>query len=218
MSATHAMERYDASMAQMTAVGRDPDGTTRGVKSPVVLVLASGRGERFVASGGKGSKLQALLGGQPVLEHTLAAVRASGLPYHVEDAGHPGMGDSIAAGVRATADAGAWLVLPGDLPLVAPASLHAVVAALAAASLVLPNTGPPCRRCRVPRAPRRSCAQPGRCGWSCRIRGSSPTSTPSTTWRGPRRSCARAAESSPCPGPGGAGMTMPRPGSRRRGG
>jgi molybdenum cofactor cytidylyltransferase len=105
---------------------------------PVILVLASGRGERFVASGGQGSKLRALLAGKPVLEHTLAAVRASGLPFHVEDAGHPGMGDSIAAGVRATAHAGGWLVLPGDLPLVAPASLRAVAAALAQASLVLP--------------------------------------------------------------------------------
>ena len=106
--------------------------------SPVVLVLASGKGERFVASGGKGSKLQALLAGKPVLEHTLAAVRASGLPFHVEDAGHPGMGDSIAAGVRATIDAGGWLVLPGDLPLVAPASLRSVAQALAQASVVLP--------------------------------------------------------------------------------
>lgn len=105
---------------------------------PVVLVLASGRGERFVASGGQGSKLQAPLAGRPVLEHTLAAVRASGLPFHVEDAGHPGMGDSIAAGVRATADAGGWLVLPGDLPLVAPESLRAVAAELAHASIVLP--------------------------------------------------------------------------------
>ena len=107
-------------------------------RPPVVLVLASGRGERFVASGGRGSKLKALLAGKPVLQHTLAAVRASGLPFHVEDAGHPGMGDSIAAGVRATADAGGWLVLPGDLPLIAPASLRAVAAALADASLVLP--------------------------------------------------------------------------------
>jgi molybdenum cofactor cytidylyltransferase len=103
-----------------------------------VLVLASGRGERFLASGGQGSKLRALLAGKPVLEHTLAAVRASGLPYHVEDAGHPGMGDSIAAGVRATAGAGGWLVLPGDLPLLRAASLRAVAAALAQASIVLP--------------------------------------------------------------------------------
>jgi molybdenum cofactor cytidylyltransferase len=106
--------------------------------SPIVLVLASGRGERFVASGGRGSKLQALLAGQTVLAHTLAAVRASGLRWHVEDAGHPGMGDSIAAGVRATASADGWLVLPGDLPLIAPASLRAVADALQHASIVLP--------------------------------------------------------------------------------
>lgn len=106
--------------------------------SPIVLVLASGRGERFLASGGKGSKLQALLAGKPVIEHTLAAVRASGLPFHVEAAGHPGMGDSIAAGVRATAEAGGWLVLPADLPLVRPESLRAVAEALQRASVVLP--------------------------------------------------------------------------------
>jgi molybdenum cofactor cytidylyltransferase len=104
----------------------------------VVLVLASGRGERFTASGGQGSKLQALLAGRPVLDHTLAAVRASGLPFHLEDAGHPGMGESIAAAVRATPDAGGWLVLPGDLPLIHPDSLRAVAAALGAHDLVLP--------------------------------------------------------------------------------
>ena len=91
------------------------------MRQPVVLVLASGRGERFVASGGTGSKLQALLGGKTVLQHTLDAVRASGLPWHLEDAGHEGMGDSIAAAVRATRQADGWLVLPGDLPLVRPA-------------------------------------------------------------------------------------------------
>lgn len=107
-------------------------------KPPVVLVLASGRGERFAASGGRGSKLQAPLAGRPVLQHTLDAVRASGLPFHVEDAGHPGMGDSIACAVRATADAGGWLVLPGDLPLVRADSLRAVAEALAQASVVLP--------------------------------------------------------------------------------
>jgi molybdenum cofactor cytidylyltransferase len=104
----------------------------------VVLVLASGRGERFTASGGQGSKLQALLAGKPVLEHTLDAVRASGLPWHLEAAGHPGMGDSIAAAVLAMRDAPGWLVLPGDLPLVSPESLRAVAAALQQSSVVLP--------------------------------------------------------------------------------
>ena len=104
-----------------------------------VIVLASGRGERFVASGGQGSKLQALLAGKPVLEHTLDAVRASGLRWHVEDAGHAGMGDSIAAGVRATCDAAGWLILPGDLPLVRPESLRMVAAGLASHAVVLPT-------------------------------------------------------------------------------
>ncbi len=105
---------------------------------PTVVVLASGKGERFVASGGQGSKLCALLAGRPVLEHTLAAVQASGLPWHLEDAGHPGMGDSIAAAVRATPGAAGWLVLPGDLPLVRPESLRAVAEALRAHAVVLP--------------------------------------------------------------------------------
>ena len=103
-----------------------------------MLVLASGRGERFVASGGRGSKLEALLAGRPVLAHTLDAVRASGMDFHVESAGHPGMGDSIAAAVQARPEANGWLVLPGDLPLVSPHSLRAVAAALKTASIVVP--------------------------------------------------------------------------------
>jgi molybdenum cofactor cytidylyltransferase len=106
---------------------------------PVVVVLASGRGERFVASGGSGSKLRAMLRGKPVLERTLDAVRASGLAWHLEDRGHEGMGDSIAAGVRATENAGGWLILPGDLPLVSPDTLRAVAAALAHHTIALPH-------------------------------------------------------------------------------
>lgn len=100
--------------------------------APFVLVLASGRGERFAASGGSVHKLRAPLAGLPVLEHTLAAVRASGLPWHLENQGHPGMGDSIAAAVRATAQAPGWLVLPGDLPLVRPETLCMLAQALMA--------------------------------------------------------------------------------------
>ncbi|PJI97572.1 molybdenum cofactor cytidylyltransferase [Acidovorax sp. 69] len=105
---------------------------------PVVLVLASGRGERFAASGGAVHKLRAPLGSTTVLEHTLAAVRASGLPWHLEDVGHPGMGDSIAAAVRTTADAAGWLVLPGDLPLIQPATLRTIAAALADCAVAMP--------------------------------------------------------------------------------
>ena len=104
---------------------------------PTVLVLASGRGERFTASGGRVHKLQALLAGKPVLGHTLDAVLASGLPWHLEDAGHAGMGDSIAAAVRATPDAAGWLVLPGDLPLVCAETLRAVAAALTRHAVVI---------------------------------------------------------------------------------
>lgn len=106
--------------------------------APTVLVLASGRGERFRAAGGDTHKLHAALGPRTVLQHTLDAVRASGLPWHLEDAGHPGMGDTIAAAVRATADAPGWLVLPGDLPLVRADSLRAVAQALQQNGVVVP--------------------------------------------------------------------------------
>ncbi|MDP3135981.1 MAG: NTP transferase domain-containing protein [Burkholderiaceae bacterium] len=105
----------------------------------MVLVLASGRGERFRASGGSTHKLHALLGGRRVLDRTLDAVRASGLAWHLEDAGHPGMGDSIAAAVRATAHAPAWLVLPGDLPLIRASTLLQVAQALARHAVVVPR-------------------------------------------------------------------------------
>lgn len=95
---------------------------------PVVLVLAAGRGERFTASGATVHKLQALLAGKRVIDHVLDAVKASGLPYHVvtPDASRPGMGDSIAAGVQATLNATAWLILPADLPLISASTLRSI--------------------------------------------------------------------------------------------
>ena len=107
---------------------------------PTIIVLAAGRGERFTASGGSTHKLAALLAGKPVLQHVLDAVRASGLPHHVvqADASRPGMGDSIADGVRATPDATGWLVLPGDLPLVRSGTLRAVADALGQHAVVMP--------------------------------------------------------------------------------
>jgi molybdenum cofactor cytidylyltransferase len=105
---------------------------------PVVIVLAAGRGERFTASGASVHKLQALLAGKPVLEHVLGAVRASGLPFYVvePDASRPGMGDSIAAGVRANTDAAGWLILPADLPLVQSETLRTIALAPPAAVTV----------------------------------------------------------------------------------
>lgn len=108
------------------------------MQQPTVIILASGRGERFIASGGTTHKLQARLGELTVLQHTIAAARASGLAWHVEDAGHPGMGDSISAAVKATPEAKGWLILPGDLPLVQPATLRLVAIALQYYEAVLP--------------------------------------------------------------------------------
>jgi molybdenum cofactor cytidylyltransferase len=106
--------------------------------TPTVIVLASGRGERFRAAGGGTHKLQSLLDGKPVLQHTLDAVRASGLPWHLEEAPHPGMGDSIAAAVRATAHAEGWMILPADLPLVLPATLRLIAEAPDVQTVVRP--------------------------------------------------------------------------------
>jgi molybdenum cofactor cytidylyltransferase len=91
-----------------------------------------------LASGGATHKLKALLAGKPILQHVIDAVRASGLHFHVEDAGHPGMGDSIAAAVRATPDANGWLVLPGDLPLIQPSTLRLLADLLARHEVVAP--------------------------------------------------------------------------------
>lgn len=107
-------------------------------RPPTVLILASGRGERFLASGGTTHKLQAFLAGKTVLQHTLDAVKASGLQWHVEDDGHPGMGDSIAVAVSKTPDAAGWLILPADLPLIQPATLLQVAEALETYDVVQP--------------------------------------------------------------------------------
>lgn len=111
----------------------------RALTAPTVIVLASGRGERFAASGGRTHKLQADLAGKTVLQHVLDAVQACGLPWHLESAEHAGMGDSIAAAVRQTPHASGWLILPGDLPLIQSATLHAVASALNRAQVVVPS-------------------------------------------------------------------------------
>jgi len=123
--------------------------------APVVIVLAAGTGSRFE---GQGHKLTQALGDTTVLGATLRQVIASRLrlvvvttsalrdmvktwvatqdvivvPAASPDHGERlGMGYSIAAGVRARGDASGWLVLPGDMPLVKPATLRAVASALA---------------------------------------------------------------------------------------
>jgi len=121
---------------------------------PVVIVLAAGRGSRFR---GPDHKLKQGLGDQSVLGQSIAHAIASGLQVvvvtteplagesarwvarrdvvvlpEVGSAGHSGlgMGYSIAAGVAARPNAPGWLVLPGDMPLVAPGTLNAVAGLL----------------------------------------------------------------------------------------
>jgi len=97
---------------------------------PVILILASGQGARYRAAGGTSHKLQAELGGRTVLQATLEAAAASGLPWHLEQRPHAGMGDALAAAVARQAEAGGWLILPGDMPLVLPDTIRAVALAL----------------------------------------------------------------------------------------
>ncbi len=105
-----------------------------------VIVLAAGRGERFKVAGGTQHKLDALLQDRSVRQHVLAAVQASGLPWHVVTPEHtqhlsnPGMADSIACGVAATQQADGWLILPADLPLIQPETLCHMANALHEAS------------------------------------------------------------------------------------
>jgi molybdenum cofactor cytidylyltransferase len=118
---------------------------------PAVVVLAAGAGSRYH---GTRHKLSEKLGGDTVLVRTLRNAIASEMTVVlvisesliaearglvapedmvVVDARSQtgwGMGDSIAAGVSIHASATGWLVLPADMPLVRPASLRAVAAAL----------------------------------------------------------------------------------------
>jgi molybdenum cofactor cytidylyltransferase len=117
---------------------------------PAVIVLAAGKGSRFL---GTHHKLSQSLGGLTVLGCTLQHAIASHLQVvvvttqaladvacrsvaardvivlpEVGAAGHDtlGMGYSISTGVNARPDAAGWLILPGDMPQVQPVTLQAV--------------------------------------------------------------------------------------------
>lgn len=109
----------------------------------MVIILAAGRGERFIASGGTCQKVEALLNGRRVLDWVVDAARDSGLPWHVVEPQPSsvitlGMGDSIARGIEATRHSPGWLILPADLPLIDAATLRMVVNSLSYASVVVP--------------------------------------------------------------------------------
>lgn len=117
---------------------------------PTIVVPAAGPGRRF---GGPLHKLEQPFDGSTVLATTLRHAIASQLPVVVvttaalaplagellarrdivvldaADAAR-GMGASIAAGVNERSGASGWVVLPGDMPLVQPATLLAVAGAL----------------------------------------------------------------------------------------
>jgi len=120
-----------------------------------LIVLAAGLSRRFQQQAG-GQKLLADLDGKPVLQRTLEQAAASGLDRFVVirpdasalkalccgatlvmcDSG--GLGESIAAGVRASRHYDGWLIALGDMPFVTPESYRAVGQALAEASIVRP--------------------------------------------------------------------------------
>lgn len=127
---------------------------------PAVIVLAAGRGSRFL---GSDHKLAQRLGSATVLGATLRHAIASQLPVVVvttsafadlarrsvaardvvvlPDVGNGenpllGMGYSIGAGVGARPEASGWIVLPGDMPLVLPSTIQAVARELATHPIV----------------------------------------------------------------------------------
>ncbi len=118
---------------------------------PAVVVLAAGSGSRF---GGTRHKLLQPLFESTVLERTVANALSSGLPVVVAttaaladtamaagvvpanvvilpdaraSTGEAlGMGYSIARGVIAASHASGWILLPGDMPLIRPATVRQV--------------------------------------------------------------------------------------------
>jgi molybdenum cofactor cytidylyltransferase len=117
---------------------------------PSIVIIAAGAGHRF---GGPLHKLEQPFDGGTVLGTTVRHAVETQLPVVVvttaaraplaarllaqrdivvlsESEAVKGMGHSIAAGVAERSGATGWLVLPGDMPLVRPASMLAVANAL----------------------------------------------------------------------------------------
>ena len=131
------------------------------------VILAAGQGQRYreVAGAGQDKLLARCTGldGVPraVLEHSL--IHLSGLTAQRVLVTQPGraevielarrygcevvllesegMGDSLAAGVKAGKTAAGWLVVLADMPFIQPASLAAVAASIRPGTISVPDAG-----------------------------------------------------------------------------
>ena len=117
--------------------------------APVGILLAAGSSRRF----GADKRWHRLVDGTPMALRSAAALREAcscvvvvvrpaddelaraceELGYAVLRNGNPaaGIGDSLALAVRATRDAGGWLIALADMPFIAPATYRLVLDALA---------------------------------------------------------------------------------------
>lgn len=125
---------------------------------PGIIIAAAGRAERFRKAGGQGNKLDALLNDGSVFAQTLHHAQTSGMQIHVVTRPEnkqiqtlcfaqqipvtliesSGLGESIAAGVRATATWQGWLIHLADMPFVPPAVFIQVADALECHALARP--------------------------------------------------------------------------------
>ncbi|EPL9569512.1 nucleotidyltransferase family protein [Providencia rettgeri] len=123
-----------------------------------ILILAAGHSQRFQKAGGKGSKLNFVLGKQSVFEKTLLNSIGSGLPVHVvtrpDNQGvihiclqfnipfsllnSNGLGESIALGVKNTSHLEGWLIQLADMPYISSQLFISVANSLNQHSLVRP--------------------------------------------------------------------------------
>jgi molybdenum cofactor cytidylyltransferase len=129
---------------------------------PVGLLLAAGLGSRFDPSGRSLKLLQPVTSGPHaglrIVQAAARALASSGIrrvavvrplgdPHQPElhallqgagfelvvcEQADAGIGASLACGVRATEDADGWIVALGDMPMIAPETVTAIIAALSA--------------------------------------------------------------------------------------
>lgn len=127
-------------------------------------MLAAGQGKRWKAAGGQSiasHKLLAPLKETRVIDMASARAFASGLDIHACIGTHTpsaikevleilaskvqvmpehyGMGDVIAAAVKATAKASGWLILPADMPVLSPETILSMASALKHHAVVVPQ-------------------------------------------------------------------------------